>query len=570
MAEAIAEPAITAPGNTGFAVIPKGRENDYWELSAPSADFLDMKIDRGNMYVAPLLITNGSEDRDGEVTNPDGLIEAAYKINPMVFLQHSHRIDPMLPPVGTAETPDRKYDVQRRSDGWYSGCRFTQATKMARQVFRLVDDGVLRGRSIGALNHALAPYKPKLPGVAFHNNAIVPVRTKSVSHEKYELIEWSWVWMPANRDIVTPQRMNTPSREVVPMIKGILSLNRLDDTPLDPGLKLIMKSLNLAEPAMAVYHKAKVWPFQSGANAVSEPTGTPFEILFSAKSYTPADAKKYLASCSDIGLLDTNLSAEIKNGETFLKSVQYEFKGPTIDVENPEVPGMILRFIKAVSPNEQVEAEVKEVEPDNDDVVDVDAAMKPAAEQSQQTQDVSGETTSGETVVNAESDAVVKPEKPGLKYLKALIKQATEMADQAEAAQEEQEPEMMEKCQQFTSDLRTFIGKVAEFQKERYGHPDFEESMDEKPETALLEKSVKADLFYGRKVVLPPAFSRGLNALHDMATDEKQKQLAGAMLKGVIAKIVPETKTSTADTEREALKARLVERLKRRSVQQLT
>jgi hypothetical protein len=151
---------LTVPDTTDIqsSLIPKGRENDYWELSMPTpVSILDMVIDEPNMYIAPLLITNGSEDRDGEVTNPEGLIDIAYRDAPVVFLQHSHRIAPMEPPVGTAETPDRQFNLFRKGDGWYSGCRFHNKTPLAVQTFQLVCDGVIRGRSIGALNHALTP-----------------------------------------------------------------------------------------------------------------------------------------------------------------------------------------------------------------------------------------------------------------------------------------------------------------------------------------------------------------------------------------------------------------------------
>lgn len=546
---------LTAAGQADSKVqstlIPKGRENDYWELSTPSANFLDMQIDRGNMYVAPLLITNGSEDRDGEVTNPEGLIDAAYKIDPVVFLQHSHRIDPMLPPVGTAETPDRQYDLHRRPDGWYSGCRFTQTHKMAEQTFRLVDDGVLRGRSIGALNHALNPYKPKMPGMAFVNNQIVPVRTKSVSHEKYELIEWSWVWMPANRDIVTmPKQGITPHRDVVPLLKGIISQNKLDGMTLDPRLGMVLKSLNLAEPTSATFHKAKYWPLKSVGELAVE---TPFEILFSRKSFTQADAKKFLSSSSDLGLIETALVSE-GSGGAFLKSVQFAYSGPVQEVENPEVPGMILRFCKALSPAEAVAAEVKPEDKDKDQV-DVEAAQQPASQSAGQIAPATqGDATA---IVSQEEQAAVKGVKPGLRYLKALIQKATEMADEAEAAMEEQEPELTEKCQQFTHELRAFIGKVAEFQTERYGNETQEEKAEEKPESALIEKSVKADLFYGRKIKLPAPFTKGLHAMHDLATDDKQKTLAAAMLKGCVSTALPERKSESKPSPEDELKERV-------------
>ncbi len=523
--------AETAGNAAMSSIIPKGRENDYWEMAAPSTHFLDMEIDRAKMYIAPLLITNGSEDRDGEVTNPDGLIDVAYRKDPVVFLQHSHRVAPMVPPVGTAETPDRTFDLHRRPDGWYSGCRFTQATKFARQVFRLIDDGVLRGRSIGALNHQLSNYKPRLPGVMFHNNQIMPVRTKSVSHDKYELIEWSWVWMPANREIITPMREITPDKEVVPLIKGILSRNGLDGTALDPSLKMVLKSLNLAEPVTNLNHAGKVrhWPFQKshGDAHVQKPVA----VLFSRKHYTLPQARECLKSSANLGLIDTAIGTENRNGETFLKSLQYSYNGPLEEHQDPRVPGLVLLFAKSTS--DDVAAVVSD---DDENMVDVETPQKPAsaapAAAVAKTSKAAAPPEEGEVVTEGPAAEDLMYKQPGLRYLKALIKKATQVVDEAEAAMEEQEPELMEKCKEFTSELRGFIGKVAEFQEERYGKPGPE--AEQKPETAELTKSLRADLFYGRKAMLPKPFTKGLNALHEMATTTQQKDLAAAMLKGVI------------------------------------
>jgi hypothetical protein len=517
------------------SIIPKGRENDYWEMAAPSTHFLDMEIDRSKMYVAPLLITNGSEDRDGEVTNPDGLIDVAFRRDPVVFLQHSHRVAPMVPPVGTAETPERVFDLHRRPDGWYSGCRFTQATKFAGQVFRLVDDGVLRGRSIGALNHQLSNYKPRLPGVMFHNNQIMPVRTRSVSHDKYELIEWSWVWMPANREIVTPMREITPAKEVVPILKGILCRNGLDGMSLDPSLKMVLKSLNLAEPVTNLNHAGKIkhWPFQKSYG--DDHVQTPVAVLFSRSHYTLPEARGFLKSAANLGLKSTAIGTEMRNGQTFLKSVQSAYSGPVEEHASNDVPGMILLFAKSTS--DDVAAVVA-----TEEAVDVEAPQQPAAKPiakpaakpvSTATEMANAASEYSAEVVAQEPEAEdLMIKQPGLRYLKALIRKATQVVDEAEAAIEEQEPELTKKCKEFTSELRSFIGKVAEFQEQRYGKPG--PGAEQKPETAELTKSLRADLFYGRKSMLPKPFTKGLNALHEMATTTQQKELTAAMLKGVI------------------------------------
>jgi len=226
-------PVIKSP------IIPEGREQDYRETNGVSAEtdigaFVKRHVDGKNMCINPWSITDPREDRDAEVSNPDGLIEEAYKLNPIVFLQHSHKVSPMTPPIGTARDKDDKYNVFRDGDTWYSGLKFSQATKFAAQVFALVAEGTLVGRSIGALNHQLKPYTPKAPGQAFHRGQIVPVRTKSVEHALYELIEWSMVWVPSHRHMVVS-------------LKSFLSRDAIDGQQLDYTLRDVIKSFDLDE-----------------------------------------------------------------------------------------------------------------------------------------------------------------------------------------------------------------------------------------------------------------------------------------------------------------------------------
>jgi hypothetical protein len=532
-------------------LIPAGREQDYREIGAPSVEFLDMVIDRENMYVAPLAITNGSEDRDGEVTNPNGLIDIAYKSNPIVFLQHSHRISPMIPPVGTAETPQRTYDVQRRGDAWYSGCRFSQSTRFARQVFRMVDDGLIRGRSIGALNHALSPYKPKLPGVAFHQNQIIPVRTKSVSHDQYELVEWSWVYIPSNRDMVTP-------------VKSIISKGWLDDRPLDPTLKMIMKSFNLDEPVSNARHMSKsprfAWPNFNGEVTVKTPTA----LLFDPERFSMREVKAFMAKNADLGIVDTEIETANIGGKMFLRSRQFNHSGAVETVEDPKHPGFMLLFAKA-APSDQIEQLVADdktgaiQEVAKQAVQAVDAAAKPA--------DASAAPAADATVEDAA--AIEKAVGPGgLRYLKSLIKNASMLADMMESAAADQEPEMMAKCGEFNSKMRDFIKEVAAFEAERYGKkkPDGEsEEMEEEP-TAALSKAAKAGLFYGTKQLLPGSFMSGLQLLQQEVADEGHRRVIGAMLKG-LAK--PEAKPDPEQEAREKIKQMIARVKAKENISQL-
>lgn len=561
-------------GLTKSALIPAGREQDYREVAAPSVGFLDMVIDTDNMYVGPLPITNGSEDRDGEITNPDGMIDAAYKSNPVVFLQHSHRISPMIPPVGNAETIERVYDVSRVGDTWYSGCRFSQSTKFATQVFAMVADGLIRARSIGALNHALSPYKPKMPGVAFHQNQIIPVRTKSVSHDKYELVEWSWVYIPSNRDMVTP-------------MKSIMAKGWIDGRPLDDDLKMIMKTFDLAEPASSAKHSSKkprfAWPKLTGDQTVKSPA----QILFNANNFTMVDVQSFMAKNADLGVIPTEINTVTIGGNLYLKSTQFNHAGAFEECEDPKVPGLKIMFAKALPEEEKPSAKIEQLiaQPEQGRVQVTENPAPAAAPAPAATPDPTAKAApaAAPAAPTDEATAVEDPEAVaaieevsgpgGMKYLKALIKRATEVTEMAEAATEDLEPELLEKCGEFTSTLRAFIGKVSEFEQERYGKKkeaggEATDEAEEAPEVpaATMTKSALTGLFFGTKTTLPASFIRGLRLLQEDVADERHKLLIGSMFKGVA---IPEAAPDPEQVLREQVRTALMRVKARENVTQL-
>ena len=152
----------------------------------------------------------------------------------------------------------------------------------------------------------------------------------------------------------------------------------------------------------------------------------------------------------------------------------------------------------------------------------------------------------------------------GMKYFRALIQKATELAEQAEAAAEEQEPEMMEKCKEITTDLRSFIAKVAQFNDDRYGTttPEQEGKEKESP-TATLTKSAQTSLFYGTAIRMPDSFVKGLQFLNTDVQDESHRKITAAMLKGLA---IPEVVPDPAVQERESLRERIAQIKKKLAV----
>ncbi|TXH46192.1 MAG: hypothetical protein E6Q97_30050 [Desulfurellales bacterium] len=478
-------------------VIPAGQEHRYRQGEAVTSDFLQMKFDESRMYIEPLIITNGSEDRDGEVIDPSGIIDTEYRRNPLVFFNHSHKFDPSIYPVGTSETPERKYQCMRQGDVWVSGCRFTKAAKIGEQVFALVLDGVIRGRSIGGLTHDMVPYKPATPGKAIHQGRIVSARPNSVKRTLLELVEWSWVPIQSNRDVVTA-------------VKSILSRGRYNGQSLDPGVKMAFKSLDLREPetssknGRSTPHSLCGWAAITKGFEMSD--AVPVAVRFDTKHFNPVAARQFLQERPEL-FLDTELSVENVDGRLCLRSTQLRYDGEIEAVHDDRLPGVELLCVKAgfFGKSEEVEEE-----PEGDGKAGIVQQILEDAEKQTVAVQEGGEKPPEEKP--AEEAAIVAAKAMsgprGSQWLKSYMQKLGQILDMAEASQTELEPEMVSKCGEFNEMARALIGKMGEYHKTRYeqaggGEQDGESESEGEPETATMTKAAKIDAFLNRRVVVP-------------------------------------------------------------------
>lgn len=104
-------------------------------------------IDRGKM-AAPCTITTQDEDRQGDVVRTRGLDLAGHRANPVVL--YNHGAEGGLP-VGKAQDDAGAYSVTPEDGRVRSVTYFTNKHLFSEQVFQLVEEGVLRGVSIGFL-----------------------------------------------------------------------------------------------------------------------------------------------------------------------------------------------------------------------------------------------------------------------------------------------------------------------------------------------------------------------------------------------------------------------------------
>ncbi len=131
------------------------------------------------------VITTGDRDRAGDVVVPTGLKNAAeYLQNPVVLWAHNRF---SVPPIGTCG----QLDVQ--PDRIVAETKFAQGVSLAEDLFRLYEQGILRGWSIG-----FVPLKAKrLSGQQSANSR------SGVLVEEWNLLEYSAVPIPENPGALT-------------------------------------------------------------------------------------------------------------------------------------------------------------------------------------------------------------------------------------------------------------------------------------------------------------------------------------------------------------------------------
>jgi len=141
-----------------------------------------LSIDSGKMRIRSV-ITTIDPDRAGDVVVPTGLRNAEeYLLNPVVLWAHNRS---QFPPIGTCKW----LDVQPRRV--VAETRFAQDVPFAEDIFRLYEQGVLRGWSIG-----FVPRKAKRLLAAGRE-------TPGLRVDEWDLLEYSAVPIPENPGALT-------------------------------------------------------------------------------------------------------------------------------------------------------------------------------------------------------------------------------------------------------------------------------------------------------------------------------------------------------------------------------
>jgi hypothetical protein len=126
------------------------------------------------------VISSAAPDRAGDVVVPAGLRNAEeFLLNPVVLWAHQRT----LPPVGTCVA----LDVQ--PDRLVAVTKFAAGVPLADDVFRLYEQGILRGWSVGLLPHRVRPRQTR--------------SGRGVRIDEWDLIEYSAVPVPENPEALT-------------------------------------------------------------------------------------------------------------------------------------------------------------------------------------------------------------------------------------------------------------------------------------------------------------------------------------------------------------------------------
>ena len=140
----------------------------------PSAKTLH--LDAGKMILRSV-ITTVEPDRAGDVVVPMGLRNAEeFLLNPVVLWAHNRTA---VPPIGTCQW----LDLQPRRI--VAETKFAQNVPFAEDVFRLYEQGVLRGWSIGFIPRKVKPM------------------AKGARVDDWDLLEYSAVPIPENPGALT-------------------------------------------------------------------------------------------------------------------------------------------------------------------------------------------------------------------------------------------------------------------------------------------------------------------------------------------------------------------------------
>lgn len=136
---------------------------------------------------ASACINTDAIDYQGEAILASGVDITNYAANPVVLYEHGKGVINF--PVGVSECAQGELHIERSQYDIHGTCFFSQSLPAARQLFGLVDEGVVRATSIQVMPKVKSVYVGK-------DGKRYPVTEES------DLLEWSWVMNGVNPEAV--------------------------------------------------------------------------------------------------------------------------------------------------------------------------------------------------------------------------------------------------------------------------------------------------------------------------------------------------------------------------------
>lgn len=226
-------------------------DQDHYTLRTKFAETDTPAIDRGKMAV-PCTITTQDEDRQRDIVVTAGIDLSKHKTNPVVLYNHGY--GGVKFPVGKAEDSEGAYQLVRSEGKVRSVTYFSQKNLESEQIFQLVEEGILRGVSIG-FQIKTAEYRRDKSPEEYDG-------WPGLLISKCELFEYSHVSIPANPEALADR-----------IGKGMLAGRPISET--------ILKSLTPYLPDRAVQVTGGFEPrtIPEGKSmttpAIAEPTPNP-------------------------------------------------------------------------------------------------------------------------------------------------------------------------------------------------------------------------------------------------------------------------------------------------------
>lgn len=203
---------------------------------------LDIPASEAAIEIEPKLmactavISTPALDRQGEVLSPAGLILDDYTANPVVLYDH-RKSWPL--PIGIAEDESGNCTVQTFADGKIKSRNFfSQTCQFSNQVFRLIDENILRGWSVGFDPLEAEPIGMRPDG-----------KGKSFLYNRWKLVEQSVTPTGVNPEALTiyVEKSMVGSEPMLPQLVKALAPFKLPGREWSNGATLKLKEKSMAD-----------------------------------------------------------------------------------------------------------------------------------------------------------------------------------------------------------------------------------------------------------------------------------------------------------------------------------